>query len=332
MAFKSCSSLIETFFIKAGRLRRKKYMKKTFKTKRGEENQTILKVAAPADLITFLETSLPNKTRRTLLSMLTHRQISVDHKITTQYNHPLNSGQMVIVNWNKVLQGSRHKGLKNVFEDASIVVVEKPYGLLSIATDKEKDRTAYRILSDQAKIIHPKNLIFIVHRLDRDVSGLMVFAKKKDIQQRLQEAWDKDVIERKYVAVVEGVVKEDQGTITSWLKENKAQIMYSSQTPDDGQKAVTHFKVLKRARNLSLIEVSLETGRKNQIRVHMKDIGHSIVGDVKYGANRKDLGRLGLHAMLLAFRHPVTGEKLRFETSIPDSFSRLFNHNALKMT
>ncbi len=299
-------------------------MKKTFKTKRGEENQTILKVAAPADLITFLEASLPNKTRRTLLSMLTHSQISVDHKITTQYNHPLNAGQQVIVNWNKVLQGSRHKGLKNVFEDASIVVVEKPDGLLSIATDKEKDRTAYRILSDQAKKIHPKNLIFIVHRLDREVSGLMVFAKKKDIQERLQEAWDKDVIERKYVAVVEGVVKNDQGTITSWLKENKARIMYSSDIPDDGQKAVTHYRVLKRARNFSLIEVSLETGRKNQIRVHMKDIGHSIVGDVKYGAHSKNLNRLGLHAMLLAFRHPVTGEKLRFETPIPNNFLSLF--------
>jgi 23S rRNA pseudouridine1911/1915/1917 synthase len=299
-------------------------MKKPFKTKPGEEKQTILKVAAPTDLITFLTAGLSDKSRKAILSMLTHKQISVDHKITTQYNHPLNTGQQVIVNWNKVLQGSRQKGLKNIFEDAGIVVVEKPYGLLSIATDKEKDRTAYRILSDQAKKIHPKNLIFIVHRLDRDVSGLMVFAKKKDIQQRLQEAWDKDVIERKYIAVVEGVVKEDRGTITSWLKENKARIMYSSDIPDDGQKAVTHYRVLKRAKNFTLIEVSLETGRKNQIRVHMKDIGHSIVGDVKYGAHRKDLGRLGLHAFVLAFRHPVTGENLHFETRIPDSFLSLF--------
>jgi 23S rRNA pseudouridine1911/1915/1917 synthase len=298
-------------------------MKKLMK-KRGEEKQTILKVAAPTDLITFLTASIPQKSRKAILSMLTHKQISVDHRITTQYNQPLNADQQVIVNWNKVLQGSRQKGLRNVFEDASLVVVEKPHGLLSIATDKEKDRTAYRILSDQAKKIHPKNLIFIVHRLDRDVSGLMVFAKKKDIQQKLQEAWDKDVIERKYVAVVEGAVREDQGTITSWLKENKAQIMYSSDIPDDGQKAVTHFRVLKRARNFSLVEVSLETGRKNQIRVHMKDIGHSIVGDVKYGAHRKDLGRLGLHAMLLAFRHPVTGEKLRFETPIPNNFLSFF--------
>jgi 23S rRNA pseudouridine1911/1915/1917 synthase len=299
-------------------------MKKQFKTKRGEEKQTILKVVAPTDLITFLTASLPNKSRKVVLSMLTHKQVSVDHRITTQYNHPLNAGQQVIVNWNKVLPGSQSKGLKVFFEDAGLVVVEKPYGLLSIATDKEKDRTAYRILSDQAKKIHPKNLIFIVHRLDREVSGLMVFAKKKDIQQRLQDSWDKDVIERKYVAVVEGAVKEDQGTITSWLKENKARIMYSSQTPDDGQKAVTHFRVLKRARNFSLIEVSLETGRKNQIRVHMKDIGHSIVGDVKYGANKKNLNRLGLHAFLLAFRHPVTGENLRFETPIPNIFLSLF--------
>jgi 23S rRNA pseudouridine1911/1915/1917 synthase len=299
-------------------------VKKTFKAKRGEEKQSVFKTTGPTDLITFLTSSMLDKSRRTILSLLTHQQVSVDHKITTQYNHPLNLGQQVIVNWNKVLQGSQHKGLKVVFEDASIVVVEKPHGLLSIATDKEKDRTAYRILSDQAKKIHPKNLIFIVHRLDREVSGLMVFAKNRDIQQRLQESWDKDVIERKYVAVVEGVVKDDQATITSWLKENKARIMYSSYTPEDGQKAVTHYRVLKRGKNFSMLEVKLETGRKNQIRVHMKDIGHSIVGDVKYGANKKNLNRLGLHAFVLAFRHPVTGENLCFETPIPHNFLSLF--------
>ncbi len=297
---------------------------KTFKPRHNIEKQTVLKTVEPTDLITFLVGSMPDKSRKSILTLLTHQQVSVDHKITTQYNHPLNAGQQVIINWNKVLQGSQHKGLKIVFEDASLVVVEKPHGLLSIATDKEKDRTAYRILSDQAKKIHPKNLIFIVHRLDREVSGLMMFAKSRDIQQKLQDAWDKDVVERKYVAVVEGIVKEDQSTITSWLNENKAHIMYSSYTPDDGQKAVTHYRVLKRAKNFSMLVVSLETGRKNQIRVHMKDIGHSIVGDVKYGANKKNLNRLGLHAFALAFRHPVTGENLRFETHIPHNFLSLF--------
>ena len=297
---------------------------KTFKPIHNIEKQTGLKTVEPTDLITFLVGSMPDKSRKSILTLLTHQQVSVDHKITTQYNHPLNAGQQVIINWNKVLQGSQHKGLKIVFEDASLVVVEKPHGLLSIATDKEKDRTAYRILSDQAKKIHPKNLIFIVHRLDREVSGLMMFAKSRDIQQKLQDEWGKDVIERKYVAVVEGIVKEDQGTITSWLNENKARIMYSSYTPDDGQKAVTHYRVLKRGKNFSLLEVRLETGRKNQIRVHMKDIGHSIVGDVKYGAIKKNLNRLGLHAFALAFRHPVTGEVLRFETPIPSIFLSQF--------
>jgi 23S rRNA pseudouridine1911/1915/1917 synthase len=299
-------------------------MKQTFKPRHNIEKQTVFKVALPTDLITFLTGSMPDKSRKSILTLLTHKQVSVDHKITTQYNHPLNAGQQVIINWNKALQGSQHKGLKVVFEDASLVVVEKPHGLLSIATDKEKDRTVYRILSDQAKKIHPKNLIFVVHRLDREVSGLMMFAKSREIQQRLQDAWDKDVVERKYVAVVEGIVKDEQGTVTSWLKENKARIMYSSHIPDDGQKAVTHYRVLKRGKNFSLLEVTLETGRKNQIRVHMKDIGHSIVGDVKYGATKKNLNRLGLHAMVLAFRHPVTGEKLSFETPIPNIFSSLF--------
>ena len=152
-----------------------------------------------------------------------------------------------------------------------------------------------------------------------------MFAKSEKVQQLLQNAWKEVVLERSYIAVVEGLVTQEQGTITSWLTESKAFIMYSSRTPNGGQKAVTHYQVLQKNKNYSLLEVKLETGRKNQIRVHMKDIGHSVIGDKKYGATKHPIGRLGLHARVLAFKHPITGEEVRYETDIPKEFLNLFN-------
>ena len=172
------------------------------------------------------------------------------------------------------------------------------------------------MLSEYVKKFNPKNLIFIVHRLDRDTSGLMMFAKSKKVQEVLQKDWNNAIIERSYVVVVEGTVEKAEGTVTSWLKENKALVMYSSQTPDDGQKAVTHYKVLKTDKQFSLLEVKLETGRKNQIRVHMKDMGYPVTGDKKYGAKLNPIGQMGLHARVLSFKHPSSGKTLRFDTPI----------------
>ncbi|HEX3010800.1 MAG TPA: RNA pseudouridine synthase, partial [Syntrophomonadaceae bacterium] len=171
----------------------------------------------------------------------------------------------------------------------------------------------------------PENRIFIVHRLDRDTSGVMLFAKNEGVKHLLQDTWKEVMVDRAYVAVVEGQVKEKEGTIKSWLKETKTKLMYSSSTPGDGLEAITHYKVLQAAAKYSLMELRLETGRKNQIRVHMKDIGHSIIGDKKYGADTNPIGRLGLHAHILAFKHPTSGEIMRFETEVPRKFSRLFN-------
>jgi len=151
-----------------------------------------------------------------------------------------------------------------------------------------------------------------------------MFAKSEKVQQMLQKAWKEAVLERTYIVVVEGPVTKEEGTITSWLTESKAFIMYSSRTPNDGQKAITHYRVLKKNKHYSLLEVKLETGRKNQIRVHMKDIGHSVIGDKKYGAIKQPIARLGLHARVLAFKHPITGEEVRYETAIPQEFLNLF--------
>ena len=163
-----------------------------------------------------------------------------------------------------------------------------------------------------------------MHRLDRDTSGIMMFAKSKEIQQKLQDNWNNVVTKRIYYAVVEGHVKNTEGEIVSCLKENKSLIVYSSKTPGDGQKAVTRYRVLKSNARYSLLEVALETGRKNQIRVHLQDMGHSIAGDKKYGATTDPLRRLALHAGILEFSHPITGECMHFETPVPAIFETLF--------
>jgi 23S rRNA pseudouridine1911/1915/1917 synthase len=160
--------------------------------------------------------------------------------------------------------------------------------------------------------------------LDRDTSGVMMFAKSETVQQKLQTEWREAVSDRVYIAVVEGKVRKSEGTIKTWLKESKTMKMYSSRIPNDGQEAITHYKMLKTSANYSMLEVRLETGRKNQIRVHMQDIGYPIMGDKKYGAARNKLGRLGLHASILAFKHPTTGKDMHFESKIPDKFTRLF--------
>jgi len=292
--------------------------------KSGKEKRTYLKVTEPSELLKFLFVEIPSKSRSEVKSLLAHRQILVDNEVITQYNHPLKVGQEVVVNWTKVLVEKQPQGLKIVFEDSDIIIIEKQAGLLSIATATEKEQTAYSILSEHVKKRDPKNKIFVLHRLDRETSGVMMFAKNEKVQKLLQNAWKETVLERIYVVVVEGSVTKEQGTITSWLTESKTFKVYSSRTPNDGQKAVTHYKVLKKNNHYSLLEVKLETGRKNQIRVHMQDIGHSVIGDKKYGATKQPIGRLGLHAQVLAFRHPITGEEIRYETDIPKEFINLF--------
>lgn len=283
-----------------------------------------LKVTAPSELLQFLIEKFPEKSRSAIKSLLAHKQITVDDMVTTKFDHPLKKGQMVFLNKKRSDEKPRFRGLRIVHEDADIIVIDKASGMLSMASDTEKQKTAYSILSEYVKRFNPKNLIFIVHRLDRDTSGLMMFAKSKRVQEVLQTDWNNAIIERSYIAVVEGCVETPEGTVTSWLKENKAMVMYSSQTPDDGQKAITHYKVLKSNKLFSMLDVKLETGRKNQIRIHMKDLGFPVTGDKKYGGKQNPIGQMGLHARVLAFKHPVTGKALRFDTPVPGKFLKLF--------
>lgn len=303
--------------------RRPPRLKETPANKPSPGKMKVYPVEKSAELLSFL-LEASSEGRNSLKSMLARGQISVNDQPVTVYNYPLQPGQTVTISMEKISDRPPFVGLTILHEDEDIIVIEKSAGLLSIASPQENELTAYKQLMDHVRSSNPKGRVFVVHRLDRDTSGVMMFAKSERIQQNLQNAWHDIVKERSYVALVEGTVRKPEGTISSWLKESKTLKMYSSPYPNDGQHAVTHYKLLQSGKGFSLLEVHLETGRKNQIRVHMQDIGHPIAGDKKYGARTKELGRLGLHARILAFAHPVTGDVLRFETSIPKAFLRPF--------
>ncbi|MEK7719151.1 MAG: RluA family pseudouridine synthase [Bacteroidota bacterium] len=286
---------------------------------------TQLTVTKPSRLMEFLIEQLKGKSRTTIKALLAHRQVSVGTHTITQFDYPLEQNQLVTINWGVVPEQTRLRGVRILFEDPYLIVIDKEAGMLSIATAKEKLLTTYSILSSHVKKEDPTNRIFVVHRLDRDTSGVMMFAKSEKVQEIMQKEWQEAVIRRSYIAVVEGIVEKDEDTIRSFLKENKMLFMYSTKVPGEGDEAITHYKVLKRGEEFSLLEVELETGRKNQIRVHMKELGHPVAGDKKYGSKLNPLRRTCLHANILAFKHPITGEELSFETPPPHRFLSMFS-------
>lgn len=287
------------------------------------KHNTSFKVDKDKELMKFLMEKMPENSRNSIKSLLTQRRVMVDEKVVSQYNAPLKAGQIVSIGKTRITKHNLD-GVSIVFEDKDILVVEKERGILSVATKNEREKTAYNILKNYLKEKDPKDKIFVVHRLDRDTSGVMIFAKSEKAQDILQTTWNDSVKERTYVALVEGNVKKDRDTIISYLAENKAMVTYSTTNEEEGKKAISHYKVLKRNKNFSLLEVSIETGRKNQIRVHMQDLGHSVVGDKKYGSTKNPIRRLGLHAHTIVFVHPITKEVLSFTSKIPDAFLSVF--------
>ena len=221
------------------------------------------------------------------------------------------------------------KGIKIIYEDRDILVVDKPPGLLTIASTTEKEKTAYHILTDYVRKGYAKSpkRIFIVHRLDRDTSGIVIFAKDERAKNSLQDQWDKT--EKKYLAVVYGKFPEKSGIITSYLAENVAHVVYSTQNRSVGKLSTTAYKVLKETRDLSLLEVDLITGRKNQIRVHLAEKGHPIVGDQKYGKKDNIHKRMALHAYSISFLHPWNGKRMILTTAVPVYFTSLVGNITL---
>jgi len=213
-------------------------------------------------------------------------------------------------------------GLQVLYEDGDLLIVQKPPGLLTVATPDERDRTAYSYLREYLREHNRRQKLFIVHRLDKLASGVLVFAKTERVKSLLQSIFSRHDIERKYWAIVEGKVQKDQGTIQSHLAEDRSMRMHSTADTNKGKPAITHYRVLKRLHNLTVLEVTLETGRKNQIRAHLSEMGHPIVGDRAYGSTQDPLGRLGLHAFHLGFVHPVRGTPLACQTDPPPEFRK----------
>lgn len=283
-----------------------------------------LKPQATGQLLSFLIEALPDVRRTVLKQMLAHNQVAVNGVPCKQFDTEISVDDEVKVNFTRDFRLFYHRRLQLVYEDDDIIVVNKGYGLLSMGNDKVSEGTAYSILKDYVKWQNPANKIFIVHRLDRDTSGLMLFAKSMEAKERLQHNWNNMVLNRKYLAVVEGAGTDDAGVVKSYLVENSKYEVYSSEQPVEGAKlAVTRYATIKRGGRFALLEVELDTGRKNQIRVHMKDIGHPISGDRKYGASASPIHRLALHAQTLRFVHPITRKEMNFTTPVPSSFLRL---------
>ena len=261
--------------------------------------------------------------RSKIKATLQGRGIKVNGKCVTQFDFPLQKGMKIAVSQTKKNDQFKSRYVKLVYEDRWLVVVEKNIGILSMAAG-HKSLNVKSVLDNYFQKTGQKCRAHVVHRLDRDTSGLMVYAKDMETEQIFEHNWHEIVYDRRYVAVVSGEVAENEGTIANWLKDNKAYVTYSSPVDNGGKYAVTHFHVLDRTTEHSLVEYQLETGRKNQIRVHSADMGHPVCGDTKYGNGDDPIHRLCLHACMLCFWHPITRERMEFDTPVPTSFRQIF--------
>ena len=291
--------------------------------RREQKNNTLtFKVKEETELLPFLMKAMNGISRNRAKALLVNRLVLVDNIITTHALARLVPGQTVILDRSKQKMAFRSNDLGVVYEDPYLLVIDKRAGLLSMSNNT-RQQTVQTVLNRYLEKGGSRCTSHLVHRLDRDTSGLMVYAKDVKTQRSLVEGWQQLVTDRRYVALVSGELEKEQGMIRTWLTEDNHFVTHSSPVDNGGKLAITHYKVLRSAKGYSLVELELETGRKNQIRVHLSDMGHPIVGDFKYGSSDESLLRLGLHAYLLAFRHPVTGKCLRFETPVPDSFEKL---------
>ena len=279
---------------------------------------------APSALKAFILSAWHDLSGNRVNGLLHRGQVKLRGEVTTQFDAPVNEGDAVAINFTRPYTVLRHPRLQLVYEDEYVVVVNKGYGLLSVSRGAAKpETTAYNIVKNYLKECDSRQKVFIVHRLDRDTSGLMMFAKTPEAKEAMQHNWNNMVLERKYVAVVEGNVENDEGVIRSYLGETSAHEVFSTQDPQQGKLAVTRYKVLARGQGRSLVEYSLDTGRKNQIRVHSRELGHPIVGDRRYGASQSPIGRLCLHARTLRFVHPQSRNDMNFQLPVPAKFLKL---------
>ena len=289
------------------------------------DNIRTWKIDDPGTLLEVASRILSDHTPTKVKSMMRHHQFAVNGTPMSQFDFMVQPGDEFSVNFDQSFRVFKHPRIQLVYEDNDILVINKGYGVLSMGTDTVKTGTAYSVMREYVKYHNPRAQVFIVHRLDRDTSGLMMLAKSQEAKDAMQHNWNNMVLSRKYVAVVEGMVEQEQGVVRSYLAETSQFEVYSTQDASKGQLAVTRWRRLAAGGGYSLMELELDTGRKNQIRVHMKDLGHPIVGDRKYGAQSSPIHRLALHAQTLRFVHPITRRDMNFTTPIPSRFRSLLS-------
>ncbi len=288
-----------------------------------KNNPLKFNVSESMQLMDFLMKKLDGISRSKVKRMLANRIVIVEGKRISQFDFPVQPGMVVEIGKPTAKERFYSPLLNIVYEDKYLLVIDKTEGLLTNSPTKEKD-TVRGILNQYFIYTQQRCRAHIIHRLDRDTSGLMLFAKSKEVALMFEEDWKNTVYDRRYVAVVSGSIERKEGMVASWLKEDKASVTYSSPFDNGGKYAETYYKTLYSNPKYSLVELLLETGRKNQIRVHMADIGHPVVGDAKYGNGDNSLGRMCLHAFRLCFRHPVLNKDMEFETPFPKVFGKPF--------
>lgn len=279
-------------------------------------------VGEPQELLAFLMAQMPDTNRSRVKELLAHN-VYVDGRRTSQFNFPLQKGMKVTIEKASFKDRLRPRDLDIVFEDQHLLVVNKHEGLLSYSKNPA-DKTVITVLNQYLDVTHQRCHAHIVHRLDRDTSGLMVVSKSKEVSQRFEEDWKGMVFDRRYVAVAWGHIEPPKGEIRSWLTDGEYCVL-SSPTDNGGKLAVTHYEVRQTSRRYSLVDLKLDTGRRNQIRVHLRELKHPVVHDPMYGYkdDLSPVARLCLHAYRLCFTHPVTGKRMKYETPVPSAFMKL---------
>lgn len=280
-------------------------------------------VTEETTLLPFLISSLPGLSRTEIKSMLKYKHIALKGAAVTQFDTPLLPGDKVEVNFGRSFYKFNNPQIKVLFEDKWMIVIEKASGLLSVANDNAREKNAHHILLDYLKHDNPQAELYVCHRLDQYTSGILVFSKDQEMMKEMRANWDFYVKERKYICVTENVPQRAEDTVQSYLIENERMQVHSTMDQEKGQLAVTHYRVIQSRGRYALVDVEIFTGKKNQIRVHMSEMGCPIAGDIKYGAQTNPARRLMLHNYRLSFIHPVTGELMRFSLPTPPVFRKL---------
>lgn len=273
-------------------------------------------------LIDYLRAEFTKLSKNNIKSLLSKEMITVNNNVQTRYDFVVKKGDKIVIRDTKIKVKRYQKDINIIYEDEDILVINKPAGLLTIATAKEKDFTLYHFASNYLKEKNKNNKIFIIHRLDKETSGIVIFGKNQKTKNLFQNNWERNIISRNYYAVVEGKLENKEGTIKSYLTENSEYMVYSTDSKK-GKLAITDYKVLKENNKYSLLDIDIRTGRKNQIRVHMKENGNVIVGDKKYGSTINPINRMALHAYRLEFIDPRTNKKVVYKTNMPTSFNKI---------